>query len=76
MIIVDCIQGLQKIPRTRIQHCYREANKCADALTRKGPLLSQDLVIFHFPPADITLLINFDTTRIMYERRCSSIAFC
>ena len=49
VILVDCKEGLQKIPRVQIQHCYREANKCADALGRRGALLSQDFVIFQSP---------------------------
>ena len=38
---------------------YREANKCADALARRGALLSQDFVIFHCPPADLALLFHY-----------------
>uniref|UniRef100_A0A7N2R816 RNase H type-1 domain-containing protein n=1 Tax=Quercus lobata TaxID=97700 RepID=A0A7N2R816_QUELO len=75
VIIADCIEGLQKIPRTRIQHCYREANKCADALARRGALLPQDLVIFHSPLVDVALLINLDATGIVYERRRFFIVF-
>ena len=44
----------------KIQHCYREANKCANALARKGALLSQDFVIFLEPPADVSLLLSLD----------------
>nr|POE95323.1 hypothetical protein CFP56_05682 [Quercus suber] len=41
VIIADCKDGLQKIPRVQIQHsCYREANKCADAFTRRDPPLT------------------------------------
>ena len=32
VIVADCREGLKKIPRVRVLHCYREANKCADAL--------------------------------------------
>ena len=49
ILIADCKEGSKKIPRVRIQHCYREANKCADTLARRGALLSQDFVIFHSP---------------------------
>ena len=73
MVIVDCKEGLQKIPRARIQHCYRELNKCVDALVRRGDLLSQDFVIFHFPPVDVSLLINLDAIRTMYEHQCSFV---
>ena len=56
VLIVDCKEGSKKISRVRIQHCYREANKCADALARRGVLLSQDFVIFHSPPPRLMLL--------------------
>lgn len=36
VIVDDCREGLKKIPLVRIQHCYREANKCVDALVRLG----------------------------------------
>ena len=49
VILVDYKEGLQKIPRVQIQHCYREAYKCADALGRREALLSQDFVIFQSP---------------------------
>ncbi|KAK9990756.1 hypothetical protein SO802_025741 [Lithocarpus litseifolius] len=76
VIIADCIEGLQKILRTRVQHCFREANKCADALARRGALLPQDFVIFHSPPADVDLLINLDASRTVYERCHSSFVVC
>ena len=31
-ILADCKEGLKLFPQVKIQHCYREANKCADAL--------------------------------------------
>nr|POE45635.1 putative ribonuclease h protein [Quercus suber] len=31
-IVADCRQGMRKIPRVHIQHCYREANKSNVAL--------------------------------------------
>nr|POE84745.1 putative ribonuclease h protein [Quercus suber] len=49
VIIADCREGLKKISRVRVQHCFREANMCANALVRKGAFLSQDFVIFHSP---------------------------
>ena len=36
VIVADCREGLKKIPLVRIQHCYRETNKCADAFVRLG----------------------------------------
>ena len=45
-IMADYKAGLQKIQRTGVLHCYREANKCADAFARRGALLPHDFVIF------------------------------
>ena len=36
VIIVDCKEGLRRLPRVQIQHCFREANKCADTFARRG----------------------------------------
>ena len=36
----DCKAGLKEIPMVKIQHCYREANKCANTLARRGAFLS------------------------------------
>ena len=69
--MADCKAGLQKILRTRVQHCYREANKCVDALARRGALLSHDFVIFHSPPIDVSLLPSLDAIKTMYEHKCS-----
>ena len=30
-LVADCRKGLREIPMVVIQHCYREANRCADA---------------------------------------------
>ena len=38
-LVADCKEGLKKIPFVRLKHCFREANKCADNLTRRGALL-------------------------------------
>ena len=67
-ILGDCKAGLRDIPVVKIQHCCREANKCADALTRKGDLLSQDFVIFLKPPADVSLLLSLDVVGVAFDR--------
>lgn len=67
VLIADRKEGLKKISSVQIQHCYREANKCTDTLTRRGALLSQDFVIFHSPPANVALLVGLDAVGTMYE---------
>ena len=67
-LVVDCREGLARIPRVKLQHCYREANKCADALARRGALLSCNFLVFYSPPADVTLLLSLDNAGFLYER--------
>ena len=38
-LVSDCKSKLRAIPMVQIQHCYREANKCADSLARRGCFL-------------------------------------
>ena len=71
-ILLDYRKGLGDIPMVRIQHCYREANKCADALARRGAWLSQDFVIFLDPPLDVSLLLSLDAIRTLYDHNVSA----
>ena len=57
----------------QIQHCYREANKCTDALARREALLPQDFVVFLEPLADVTLLLSLDSVGMVYECFVSTI---
>ena len=42
-------------------HVFREANKCADFLARKGYSMREDFVIFYAPPsADLVNLLVLD----------------
>ena len=72
-LVSDCKTGLRDIPMVQIQHCYREANKCADALARRGALLPQDFVVFLDPPAEVSLLLSLDSAGVSYER---CVPFC
>ena len=53
IMVAVCREGLKEIPQVRIQHCNREANKCANALARRGALLAQDFSIFMEPPSNV-----------------------
>lgn len=44
-LVSDCKAGLKEIPMVKIQHCYREANKCANTLAR-GELSSHRILLF------------------------------
>ena len=76
VILGDCKAGLRDILVVKIQHCYRQANKCADALARRGALLPQDFVVFLEPPADVALLLSLDAAGVAFDRivNVSSVA--
>lgn len=69
-ILEDCKFLVAKIPQTRIKHCYREANRCADMLARKGTELNGSLAIFANPPLDILNVVEADLRGISLDRRC------
>ena len=48
-LVANCREGLARIPKVKIQHCYREANKCADALARRGALLPCNFLVLILP---------------------------
>ena len=64
----DCKAGLQEIPLVQIQHCYREANKCANTLARRGAFLAQDFVVLLEPPMEVAFLLRLDSVGASYER--------
>nr|POE73260.1 putative ribonuclease h protein [Quercus suber] len=66
VLVADCREGLKEIPMVRIQHCYREANKCADALAHRGVTLKQDFTIFIDPPSNVAFLLNLDSVVTCY----------
>ena len=66
-LVADCRKGLREIPMVVIRHCYREANRCTDALARRGAILSQDFVVFLDPPPEVTLFLNLDSADTLYD---------
>ena len=70
-LVSDCKAGLQEIPMVQIQHCYREANKCADSLARRGAYLSQEFVVLLDPPTEVDFLLRLDSAGACYERLVS-----
>ena len=72
VLVDDCKEGLKQIPNIKIMHCFREGNKCANNLARRGALLDQDFVVFIHPPLEVELLIRLDTVGTLYDLSVSS----
>lgn len=69
-LLDDCKQLAIQIPQIRFSHCYREANRCADSLARKGVNQDEVFYIFEFPPAEILPIFNHDLSELFISRRC------
>ncbi|KAK9987221.1 hypothetical protein SO802_032172 [Lithocarpus litseifolius] len=74
--IMDCRALINQVPQVRMMHCFLEANKCADALARNGPVIHQDLVIYDNPLVDIIMLLYYNEIGMYYERiRLQTVGF-
>ncbi|KAK7828809.1 putative ribonuclease h protein [Quercus suber] len=74
-ILADCKEGLKLIPHVKIKHCFREVNKCADALARHGALLNVDYFVFLSPPIKVLLLVNLDNSGVTFDHSVNANVF-
>ena len=47
-------------PKTWIEHVYKEANQCADALAKLGAKFSAMFIYFNLPPNVVVNLLTLD----------------
>ena len=69
-LVDDCRHLIAQFHQIRINHCYREANRCADTLARMGTNQSQEFVLFHSPPMDLEFALLSDFNGLYYPRLC------
>ena len=68
-VVNDCRSLLSNFHQVRVGHTFREANRCADALARRGCSLQEDFVIFYFPPyVEIKSYVTTDANGMYYGR--------
>ena len=52
---------------------FREANQCTDFLTKRCCSMTENFVVFYFPPStDLNVLIDSDKNRLYYYRRVAN----
>ena len=68
----DCKSLYRAIPNKRIQHVYREANQCADALARLGSSVVSSFFVFVELPPVVVSLLAFDEADSFCNRVISS----
>ena len=49
----DCKTLISQIPQVKMSHYFHKANKCVDALAKKGSTLDQDIMYFDSPPYEL-----------------------
>ena len=52
-LVDDCRLLIAQIPQVKVNHCYREANRCADGLARLGTKHDHDIMCYNSPPPSI-----------------------
>ena len=66
-LLHDCRMLLGQLQQVRVTHVFREANKCADFLAKRGCCMQADFVFDHPPSAEYLPLLYSD----MYD-----VSFC
>ncbi|KAL0007753.1 hypothetical protein SO802_009255 [Lithocarpus litseifolius] len=66
----DCRLLMTLFSRLQVNHCYREANKCADKLARMEISNNSDLIYFQSPPVDIVFVFENDFNGLYSNRLC------
>ena len=71
-LLSDCRSLYRTIPNKRIQHVYREANQCSDALARLGSSVVSSFVVFVEPPPVVVNLLALDEAGFC----CNRLVYC
>ena len=72
-ILDDCRQLVTQFHWIRLKHCYREANRCADALARRGAEQDIDFLSFLSPLKDILNVFMEDFSGMHFNRHCPEL---
>ena len=71
-LLFDCKSLYREIPNKQIQHVYREANQCVDALARLGSSVISSFAIFVVPLPMVVSLLAFAEAGSFCNRLISS----
>lgn len=70
-LLDDCKLLISRIPQVCIHHCFRQANRCADSLTRLSYCLDANFSTFDSPPVDLLDVFEDDLNGVFCNRICS-----
>lgn len=57
-------------PKIRFKHYYREVNRVANHLARKGAKQNADFILFENLPVDLLAIFNYDLVGLYLSRHC------
>ncbi|XP_065632397.1 uncharacterized protein LOC136068763 [Quercus suber] len=69
-ILDDCKHLATRFQRIQFNHCYRQANHCADLLARMGALQDLEFISFASPPVDICNAFEDDLNGVYFNKMC------
>ena len=69
-LVDDCRYLISQLPRVRVKHYFREANRCADVLARLGSNQAIDFYVFSSPLVDIMDFLKADAHGLYLNRLC------
>ncbi|KAI8554651.1 hypothetical protein RHMOL_Rhmol05G0114300 [Rhododendron molle] len=67
-ILFDCRSLTEEIEAMSIKHVFREANQCADALTKDAPVSVGDYYVYLYFPNCIVDVFHADLSGVAYPR--------
>ena len=73
-LLDDCRHLLSCFPQVQINHCFRQANRCADVMARMGSAHCVDASVFHSPPVDVLEAFEADLNGLFFDRSCPVLA--
>ena len=68
----DCKFLATRFNHIQFKHCYRESNKCANGLARKGATQTNDFLVYDNPPVELESSFSHDLNGLYSIRHCSS----
>ena len=69
-LVANCRLLISQVPQIKVSHCYREANACADALSRIGSLQDSDMLYYDSPPSNLLEFYLADLYGLFHFRFC------
>ena len=72
-LLDDCRHLAARFQHIRFNHCYRQANHCANLLARMGAIQVPYFLSFSSPPMDICNAFEDDCNGVLFNRRCPVI---